>query len=191
MQSREIFILIVCLAALFAYINARFIKLQQTIGIVVLSILFSIFVMLAGSFFPFQASKFVHIVPSIDFHNLLMNGMLSFLLFAGSIHINSINLKSEGLANNNVYSIAEDKRGNLWFGTSEGLSVMSAEVAGKLPHLLKLRRPKEIISSKHSLKQMACRIILFHRYYKCLKEKWLLALTWVSRCLHHQKILQG
>ena len=97
MQSYEIFILIFCLAALFAYINARFIKLQQTIGIVVLSILFSLIVLLAGSFFPSLSNKFIHIVSSIDFHDLLMNGLLSFLLFAGSIHINSINLKSERL----------------------------------------------------------------------------------------------
>jgi ligand-binding sensor domain-containing protein/class 3 adenylate cyclase len=36
---------------------------------------------------------------------------------------------AQGLASNQVFSIAEDKSGNIWFGTSEGLSVMSlAEV---------------------------------------------------------------
>ena len=39
---------------------------------------------------------------------------------------------AQGLSNNSVWSIAEDKTGNLWFGTSEGLSVMSADQAEKL-----------------------------------------------------------
>ena len=95
MHSYEILIIIICLAALFAYINSRFIKLQQTIGIMVLSLFCSVTLSVVAKFLPTQLASLTNLILSIDFHNLLMNGMLSLLLFAGSIHIDAIHLKKE------------------------------------------------------------------------------------------------
>lgn len=93
MKPYDLFILIIGLAALFAYINAKFIRLQQTIGIMFLSILFSIGLIAVNQFAPSVTSALIKDISSINFHDLLMEGMLCFLLFSGSIHIDSVNLK--------------------------------------------------------------------------------------------------
>ncbi len=95
MQSYEIFVFIICLAALFSYINHRFIKWTPTIGIMALSLVASLILMAASKFFPKEAAGLIGVITAIDFHSLLMNGMLSFLLFAGAIHIDAQSLKKE------------------------------------------------------------------------------------------------
>lgn len=71
--------------------------LQQTIGIMFLSIVFSLVLIVLNRFFPSLTSGFIAEISSINFHDLLMEGMLCFLLFAGAIHIDSVNLKKEWL----------------------------------------------------------------------------------------------
>ena len=93
MQFYEIITFIICLAALFSYINFRFIKWPSTIGIMVLSLFFSVLLVVAGNLFSSSAVPVIRIITSIDFHSLLMNGMLSFLLFSGAIGIDGKNLK--------------------------------------------------------------------------------------------------
>jgi len=97
MQQFEIFVFIICLAALFSYINHRFIKWPPTVGIMVLSLLTSSLLLVTTTLLPKQSEDLIHLVTSIDFHNLLMNGMLSFLLFAGSMHIDASSLKEQRL----------------------------------------------------------------------------------------------
>ena len=97
MQQFEIFVFIICLAALFSYINYRFIKWPPTVGIMVLSLVTSTLLLVMTSLLPQRSEALIHIITSLDFHNLLMNGMLSFLLFAGSMHIDANSLKKQGL----------------------------------------------------------------------------------------------
>ncbi len=95
MESYEIFVFIICLAALFSYINHRFIKWTPTIGIMVLSLAASLILLTVSKFLPRESAGLIGVITGIDFHNLLMNGMLSFLLFAGAIHIDAKSLKKE------------------------------------------------------------------------------------------------
>lgn len=95
MQFYTIITIIISISALFAYINFRFIKLPVTIGIMVMSLLFSVMLVTIGHFIPSISSNLISMIHSIDFHELLMNIMLSFLLFAGAIHINAKSLKKE------------------------------------------------------------------------------------------------
>jgi len=77
------------LAAIFSYINYRYIKLPTTIGIMIIGLTISIVLIIAGKL-GFE-SLFIHaesVLRGIDFHETLMNGMLSFLLFAGALHVN-------------------------------------------------------------------------------------------------------
>ena len=97
MQSYEILTFIICLAAVFAYINFRYIRLEPTIGIMILSLASSLILAAFSRFFPAASAPFIKFIASVDFHNLLMKGMLSFLLFAGSIHIDAVNLRKERL----------------------------------------------------------------------------------------------
>jgi len=95
MDISEILTITIVLAAVFAYINNRLIKWPPTIGIMVLSLSCSVILAALGKFFPLLSAKAVLLASSIDFRDVLMNFMLSFLLFAGAIHIDAGKLKKE------------------------------------------------------------------------------------------------
>jgi CPA1 family monovalent cation:H+ antiporter len=94
MQTQEILTITIVLAALFAYINQRFIKWPPTIGIMALSLISSIFLATLGSR-SMLSDKAVQLANSVDFQDVLINFMLSFLLFAGAIHIDAVKLRKE------------------------------------------------------------------------------------------------
>ncbi len=95
MGISEILTFTIVLAATFAYINHRLIKWPPTIGIMVLSLGCSLLLVFSGHFYPSVAVKAKLLVASINFRDVLMNFMLSFLLFAGAIHIDATKLKKE------------------------------------------------------------------------------------------------
>jgi CPA1 family monovalent cation:H+ antiporter len=95
MNISEILTITIVLAAVFAYINLRIIKWPPTIGIMVLSLGTSMVLAILGKFHPFLSDKAMQLASSIDFRDVLMNFMLSFLLFAGAIHIDAAKLKKE------------------------------------------------------------------------------------------------
>jgi CPA1 family monovalent cation:H+ antiporter len=77
------------LAALFGYINHRWLNLPHTIGLVVIALFASFALMGLDALVPalgLQAAVRGTLVQ-IDFHDVLMKGMLSFLLFAGALHV--------------------------------------------------------------------------------------------------------
>ncbi len=87
---------IVTLAALFGYINHRWLGLPHAIGIVVIALLASLGAIALDAIFPALALQQTvrAILANIDFHDVLMKGMLSFLLFAGALHVNLDDLLS-------------------------------------------------------------------------------------------------
>ncbi|HTK18818.1 MAG TPA: sodium:proton antiporter [Mucilaginibacter sp.] len=95
MNISEILSITIVLAAVFAYINHRLIKWPPTIGIMVISLGLSMLLVAFGNFHPILSNKALQLASSIDFQNVLMNFMLSFLLFAGAIHIDADQLKQE------------------------------------------------------------------------------------------------
>jgi CPA1 family monovalent cation:H+ antiporter len=76
------------LTALFSYINERFLRLQQTIGLMLLALGFMLVLMLLNAlglgdgFAEEQA-----FVTSLSLDATLLNGVLCFMLFAGSINV--------------------------------------------------------------------------------------------------------
>jgi monovalent cation:H+ antiporter, CPA1 family len=90
--------IIIVLAALFGFINAKFIKLPPTIGIMLISVIASLAVVALGLFKLSIFNNIIQFISTLDFHTALMKVMLSFLLFAGAIHINIDQLKKEGAA---------------------------------------------------------------------------------------------
>ena len=80
--------ILLTLSALFSYVNYRFIKLPTTIGIIIISLVLSILLLISGKLGWLNlASDITSLIRSIDFHTALINGMLSFLLFAGALHV--------------------------------------------------------------------------------------------------------
>ena len=75
-------------AALFAYVNYRTLRLPTTIGIMVISLVFSLVLVAFGHFGHERGLEIAGgIVREIEFDETLLNGMLGFLLFAGAMHI--------------------------------------------------------------------------------------------------------
>lgn len=95
MSLFEIISLLLCLAAVFSYINYKYIKLPTTIGIMLLSLLFSLALLLFGEFGFSLDEQATVLVKSIDFNEALLHGMLSFLLFAGALHVNLNDLREQ------------------------------------------------------------------------------------------------
>ncbi|MGJ8655330.1 MAG: cation:proton antiporter [Akkermansiaceae bacterium] len=93
MNFLDITAILLTLAALFAYVNHRWIKLPVTIGIMLISLVASLVMIAVGQFIPTFDDSAEAFVASIDFNEALMNGMLSYLLFAGALHVNLHQLK--------------------------------------------------------------------------------------------------
>ncbi len=88
--------LLITISALFAYINHRFIGLPTTIGVMIIAMATSLLIYLLGQlgFADFEA-EVENILAGIDFNKTLMHGMLSFLLFAGALHVNLNDLRQQ------------------------------------------------------------------------------------------------
>ncbi len=85
------------LTALFSYINYKFLKLPATIGVMLISLVISLsLILISGSSGDF-AQKATLWLNKIDFDYAVMQGMLSFLLFAGALHVNINDLAKEKL----------------------------------------------------------------------------------------------
>ncbi len=84
----ESFSIIFTIAALFNFINYKWLKLPTTIGLMILSLILIIPITLSKNVFPEFYRFFCDIIVNADFKTLLLNGILSFLLFAGALHVN-------------------------------------------------------------------------------------------------------
>lgn len=91
----ELFSIVIVLSAMFAYINHRYIKMPSTIGLMLLALILSIVVLILGKSFPVVENFVLQNLKALDFSKLLLEAMLSFMLFAGAIHIHFDDLKKE------------------------------------------------------------------------------------------------
>ncbi|PPK94771.1 CPA1 family monovalent cation:H+ antiporter [Nonlabens xylanidelens] len=91
----ESFSIVFTIAAFFSYINYKWLKLPTTIGLMILSLLLIIPITLSKSIFPEFYKFFCDIIVNADFKTLLLDGILSFLLFAGALHVNLAALAKE------------------------------------------------------------------------------------------------
>ncbi|TDD97017.1 cation:proton antiporter [Flavobacterium cellulosilyticum] len=90
--------LLIVLSACFAYVNFRYLKLPKTIGLMFVSLLFSLGIIAVSNFFPSLKTNVKLLLSGIHFSELLLEVMLSFMLFAGAIHIKFKDLKAEKLS---------------------------------------------------------------------------------------------
>lgn len=89
MSIIDIISILITLTALFSYVNYRYIKLPATIGLMLISLIMSLVLIIMGHMgFISSESQILKLVGSIDFSKTVLQGMLSFLLFAGALHVN-------------------------------------------------------------------------------------------------------
>ncbi|MEH6408832.1 MAG: cation:proton antiporter, partial [Leeuwenhoekiella sp.] len=84
---------LVVLAAFFGYLNVRFLKLPTTIGLMLITLLFTLAVLAISHYNATLLNAEKYIIGQIDFETVLLDVMLSFLLFAGALHTNFDQLK--------------------------------------------------------------------------------------------------
>ncbi|MCJ8211559.1 sodium:proton antiporter [Mucilaginibacter sp. RS28] len=87
--------LLVIISAFYSYINARFVKLPATIGIMFIATAVSVLIIVVDKVHPSVADFLTRLAKSIDFSEAVLNIMLGFLLFAGSFNFDTNKLKRE------------------------------------------------------------------------------------------------
>jgi CPA1 family monovalent cation:H+ antiporter len=86
---------LLALTAALAYLNRRFIGLPPTIGVMSIALLLSaVLLVLDALGFGMLRDLEESLIASIDFSDVLMQGMLSVLLFAGALHVDLSELKA-------------------------------------------------------------------------------------------------
>jgi CPA1 family monovalent cation:H+ antiporter len=101
-MTNEIFdtaAILVVLAAFFSYINHRLLRLPPSIGLMLSGLVASLVVLAVGALafdnISVLRQNVQGAVESVHLPELLMHGMLSFLLFAGALHMNLDDLLAE------------------------------------------------------------------------------------------------
>jgi CPA1 family monovalent cation:H+ antiporter len=98
MQLYNALAFITVLAALFGYINYRFIRLPDTIGVMLISLVASLSIVVIGLIQPAVFQEATRFIRRVDLYTVLVRIMLSFLLFAGAIHIDAHELRQQKAA---------------------------------------------------------------------------------------------
>ena len=85
----DIAAILILIAAVLGYFNHRWLGLPAAVGLTVMGAVASLVVVGIGAFFPAigLTGSVKQFLTAIDFHHTLMDGMLSFLLFAGALHV--------------------------------------------------------------------------------------------------------
>ncbi|MGO8897210.1 MAG: cation:proton antiporter [Isosphaeraceae bacterium] len=87
MRTFDLIAILIVMAAVFSFINLKVLKLPAEIGLMVLTLLFSVAVFVAGCLFPDIEAMVAALLAQFDFNEALLHGMLGFLLFAGALHV--------------------------------------------------------------------------------------------------------
>ncbi len=91
----ELFGLVITLIALLGYLNHRFFRLPETIGITALALLLSMGITGYGLINPRGAEWAHHALASINFSEVVFHGILGLLLFAGSLTLRLTTMAKE------------------------------------------------------------------------------------------------
>lgn len=91
MIGHEVIGILISLTAISSYINYRYIKLPKSIGITSITLSLSLVMVVCGKI-GLNTEYINVLLDGVKFNETFLHGMLSFLLFAGSLHVNIIEL---------------------------------------------------------------------------------------------------
>ncbi|MBW2270467.1 MAG: sodium:proton antiporter [Deltaproteobacteria bacterium] len=95
MDVFEILSVLTTLAALFAWLNHRYVRLPPSIGVMLLALLFSLGLVALGALGIHLGAGVEVLLRAVDFDEALLHGMLGALLFVGALHLNLNELASQ------------------------------------------------------------------------------------------------
>ena len=93
MEYFEIASIIVVMSAVFGYLNEKYLKLPTTIGLMLIAIIFTLITIVSSYINPVLFNHQKELISQINFSEVLLDMMLSFMLFAGAMHTNFEQLK--------------------------------------------------------------------------------------------------
>lgn len=88
MSPFEILAALTTLAAVFSWLNYRYVRLPTTIGLMVIALVGSLALVTLDHLGVQIAGRLTPVFAAVDFDTTLLNGMLGALLFAGALHLN-------------------------------------------------------------------------------------------------------
>ena len=86
---------VIALVAVFGYLNHRFVRLPEAIGITAIAVVVSIGAILLGRIDAALVPTVRHAIAGFDFPATLLHGVLGLLLFAGSLHLQADDIAKE------------------------------------------------------------------------------------------------
>ncbi|MBL7816153.1 MAG: sodium:proton antiporter [Saprospiraceae bacterium] len=95
MNSYQLIILIISLSAGFAYINHRYLKMPFVIGLFFLSMLFSLSILSSKYWAYSYFENIKEVIAQVNLSKYILEIMLGFLLFAGSLHVEWSEIKKQ------------------------------------------------------------------------------------------------
>ncbi|RKT43047.1 cation:proton antiporter [Thiocapsa rosea] len=87
MRLFDVLAVLIGFSALFSWLNDRYLKLPNAIGLMLIALVFSLVLLLPFPFARELEHEVQRMLASIDFSEALLQGMLGFLLFAGALHV--------------------------------------------------------------------------------------------------------
>ena len=87
--------ILVTIGALFSFASVRLLRLPATIGTMVLSLAASVLLIIAAPQLPMLHAFAERLVHQIDFNQVVLHGMLAFLLFAGALQLDLRQLREQ------------------------------------------------------------------------------------------------
>lgn len=95
MNILDILALFICLSGIFIYVNTYYLKLPSSVGLMILALFLSIVLLTVEQFFPAFKLGTERILQDYDYHEVLYQLVLSFMLFAGALQIDFKKLAEE------------------------------------------------------------------------------------------------
>ena len=95
MRLFDIIAILITLSAAFSWLNHRYFKLPTVIGLMLIALVMSLALQLPLPFFADLEVQAEAMLAQIDFDETLLHGMLSFLQFAGALHVNLSDLAKQ------------------------------------------------------------------------------------------------
>ena len=95
MDPLDFITILIILAAFFLLMNQRYLKLPSTIGLMIMALSLSLFIIFGEAIFSALRTLATDLMTRYDFSDVLFQVMLSFLLFAGALEMNLAKLGEE------------------------------------------------------------------------------------------------
>jgi CPA1 family monovalent cation:H+ antiporter len=95
MDILTIVTVLILLTAMFSWLNAKFLKLPGTIGVMTVAIVVSFIILITGKTLTGLGGTITNLTHSIDFSKVLLDVILGFLLFASALHFDFVKLREQ------------------------------------------------------------------------------------------------